>query len=378
MKKQLFRFKRLGSFILFICCISILSADNTIYKVISDREYKFRVMKNGEEYMNFDLKPYLEIAKKNSGEGGDPLILHPEDESMHPISPDNKYIVFIAYGLRRYEPDDSDIILVNLQDKSISVQELYKRISIYIGGIGWISPTRIVVYPHTNRHGYISYDVVKKKLLYLDKDTEVVWDSHFDNYATKYGDIEWFIGGIPLKVYTIRSKTKLKLSDAIRYNSYWIYPERIKDSMIHDDGIAIDGERFVLSTPIFIGDTNWIGFMEQIYPIDFYDKVIESSIVVVDAHKVKTDLPLKGDVVIKRLAIDSIVPKTESEYVDLELNLVAKWNKETKSIEIWKDQGLRERECKQKLIEVPINLETMEFGKYKKVSDYVPPPKEDE
>ena len=92
------------------------------------------------------------------------------------------------------------------------------------------------------------------------------------------------------------------LSKAVRYNSYWVYPEPMEGFVTRDEyrnwrkdigvrerrenppkirscGLALEKRRFIPSTPVFIGDSTWVGFFEQLYPVGSYEDQLVADIV---------------------------------------------------------------------------------------------------
>jgi hypothetical protein len=291
-----------------------------------------------------------------------------------------------------------DVILVDLLGKTVRRQKLCRRTDcfLYEGSfdqIEWVTPTKIGIPRRLPNDGYIIYDIVTESSKLLSGEAFVVWDSKGENRASIYGKAYRFARGIS-RPDSIPAPP-LVVSEALRYNGYWVYPEALEGFMTPEEytrwssdisvreygkgklqlpiirtrGVAI-AENHVLSEMTFIAKTSWVGFFEQVFPLVEMDKVLESNAVILDAHRVNTNPPSLAAITIRKTPIPAMIPKNKAEYMALVQNLFSKWNSETQCLELWKSDGdVRVK----KLGHVPIDVSKLEMGTYTSVnSDWIP------
>jgi len=308
---------------------------------------------------------------------------------VRPVSPDGKHIPLYTI-ITEAEDSAADLILLELNTHAVVRQSLYRNIPYFrIGSINWLAPTRIGVSYGASIQKYLIHDIATNTTKYLTGEGVVASDSQGANYASVFGKLHWITRHGQTRIYP----EQLLVSEALRYNSYWVYPAPLTGFMteveydkwqsdigiresgkgkgeppiIRSCGVAID-RNHVLSTLAFLGNTPWVGFFEQIFPTGKFDQVLESNVVLLDAHRVQTNPPVADDILVKKRPMPSIVPTTHTEYIHLATTRLAKWNGATSSLELWEIQGTIAAPYRlRKIGEVPIDLSSMGIGAYRPV-----------
>jgi hypothetical protein len=346
-------------------------------------EERFSVLRDGarctilrgkEKYLTVDLAPYTK----------DGTALWPSQRQ--PLSPDGAYLPL--YVLDK-NTQGSDILLLDVRTGTVVRNNLLEMPTYRMATVTWLAPRVLGIPSRAPIEECLIHSVNTNKTKHLTGEGVVVCDSQGANYASVFGKLHWITRHGQTRIYP----EQLLVSEALRYNSYWVYPTPLTGFMteveyvkwqsdigiresgkgkgeppiIRSCGVAID-RNHVLSAPIFVENTTWVGFFEQVYPIGKFDQVLESNVVLLDAHRVHTNPPVAGDILVKKNPIPSVVPTTHSEYIHLATTRVAQWNGETRCLELWETQGLLVAPYQMKKIgEVPIDLTRMEMGSYRPV-----------
>jgi hypothetical protein len=373
----------IGSAILlpFLSVVASAETTNESFSVVFEKERKWSVLRNGKEFITLDLVKYTTAGERLWGE---------ERPELRPVSPDGQYIPLL---IRAAGKDNFDILLLNLKDKTLKRQELYRNTYFHMDKLEWITPTKIGIPHRLPNDGYIIYDIVAESSELLPGEAFVVWDAKGENRASIHGKAYRYARGIS-RPDSIPAPP-LVVSEALRYNGFWVYPEslegfitveeylrwhsdigvreygkgKLQPPIIRTLGVAV-ARNHVLSELAFVAKTSWVGFFEQVFPLGETDKVLESNAVILDAHRVNTNPPFPEGIAIRKTPIPSMIPKEKAEYMSLVKNLFAKWNSETQCLELWKSDGnVRVK----KLGHVPIDVSKMEMGPYtSENSDWIP------
>ena len=316
------------------------------------------VLRNGEPYIEYTLENLVDVSRSER------LFSH-----FDTLSPDQRYIP--RMGLWPASAQDRHVrgqrgsffvILVDLVEGQVFRQEVadssYPVLSY--PSIRWIGPTKFLISGvKAPSIEYLLHNVDDPSLNgVLLMETEPVWSLDGRHYATVFGKrglLPWPSGAEPML-----DKPAAELfpylagrTEVVKYMGHWVYPERFqsypKDTVyppIHRQGQGPldehgfkladwpDGRRHVFSTPVFLGDTTWFGFLEHVYADSRYDNVLETNLVLIDAHRVNSDPPRPEDVRVVKKAVPSLVPKNAEEYVDLAKHLTARWNAERGLLEV--------------------------------------------
>jgi hypothetical protein len=274
---------------------------------------------------------------------------------------------------------------------STNTQNIFPNVYVQSeDAVKWLTKTKLAIYGGGDCMYLYNMDTGTTDTIWAD--STYTWSNDGNNRVSVFNKSEW--GGPLYEKFNdahLFVNKELRASEELRYNGYWVYPERIRgwdtyeeyrqwlgdmsryeysrapmqDPIIRDRGVALT-ENHIFARPCFVGDTAWVATFEQVFPLSNYTQVLSSKFVLLDAHEVDENPPLSTNVQVKTVVTsqNSYVPRDFSEYFDLFYTLKTKWNAETSKLELIKNEseaGIKTR-SEQKIAEVPIDLSTMTFG----------------
>lgn len=305
----------------------------------ADQSCVFDVIRNNRVEMVFDLKDYVPDR--------DPISYF--YKHTPPLSPDGRYAAFVSMENFAHGPHDCYLLLLDTDKKNVQKLKIYEK--EYYGefvDIKWLNNyTVIITQGATPRQ--IIYDINTKSCRVVNGLYTLAVDANGNNYCHVWERIR--SGRISEReTFTLKEQR----GDFIRYNGYWVYPKPIAGfidykgymnyydrpsiyPIIKDPNYNMD-KHYLFSKPVFIGETNWAAFVEQVYPVGEPKKIVETNFVLIDASKVKENPPDPTKISVFKKRQYPIVVKPELDYAFLMLNMETRWNPVTKSIELW-DRG---------------------------------------
>jgi hypothetical protein len=339
------------------------STDVYSIESVDDGRYNYNVYKNSSLYWSVNLENLLV-----DDEG---LTSYYSGEYVPPLSPDSIYYSFIL------SKDSSEkILLLKVTDKTHLRFEMPEEYYTEEGplDVKWISND--VLLTRFSRFTSIRYNINNSTSMEIGGGSTLNYDANGINYCMVVGaDIhdDIIIDGMVLDIEDYKP-------NVLRYNGYWIYPiplngyvtyeqecdfekgneSTYSDLLIPDYGLT---NHYALSRPVFLDNTTWVGFIEQIYTNDDPSQILETNIVAVDAHNVSNRPPLQGNINVLKLNINPIPNSYIDGYFAFPISVDSSWNETTNSIEIWKYDHTYQTRI-QKIGEVPISFNPFQFGTY--------------
>jgi hypothetical protein len=310
------------------------------------------------------------------------------------IGPDGKTIVVLTEKQVERDKTDVGLIVGNISNKSTTNSNILHNISLRnalrVNNVKWLSTDKVQILGDNDTLYTYNIDTGTTETIWGDYHCD--WDTNGINRISIFNKTEW-MGPLYEKFNDAHLfvNKELRASEELRYNGYWVYPERIRGwdtfeeykqwlgdltryeysrppmqaPIIRDRGVALT-ENHIFARPCFVGDTAWVATFEQVFPLSNYTQVLSSQFVLLDAHEVNENPPLSSHVEVKTVttAQNSYVPKEFSEFIDLLCTLKTKWNTETSKLELIKEESIAgvSTRSEQKIAEVPIDLSTMTFG----------------
>jgi hypothetical protein len=274
---------------------------------------------------------------------------------------------------------------------STNTQNIFHNVYVQSeDSVKWLTQNKLAIYGGGDCMYLYNMDTGTTDTIWAD--STYIWSTDGNNRVSVFNRSGWGGPFIKIKDYAhLFVNKELRASEELRYNGYWVYPERIRgwdtyeeyrqwlgdmtryeysrapmqDPIIRDSGVALT-ENHIFARPCFVGDTAWVATFEQVFPLSNYTQVLSSKFVLLDAHDVHENPPLSSHVQVKTVETiqNSYVPREFAEFVDLLCTLKTQWNSETSKLELIKEEseaGIKTR-SEQKIAEVPIDLSTMTFG----------------
>lgn len=330
---------------------------------------RFTASLAGAPFMDVDLTPYVHLG------AGDCLI--PENtqlyingpENYYPLSPNKRLICLLCTT----NDDAYAVIVIDLWKKTVARMEMTPYwFCEKLHGLRWVSNTRFVV--RALPHDWL-FDVANPSASrQLIDEYGLTWDAKRDNDASVYGKANYDMRGskaLALHGGDMALARPRDLSEAIKYDGRFVYPIETQGfpgeweyprsgSVIHMppdkkhpgidyqtacETVKADGailpQVHAFSKSAFIADTPWVGFLEQVFPPDKFEPVLETNFVFIDAHRANAVPPKPGEVRIVKIPVESLAPKSLLAYRDMLFELEAKWNDTSKTLEIWQNNAVK-------------------------------------
>ncbi len=227
----------------------------------------------------------------------------------------------------------------------------------------------------------ILFDVDTGEAKFLFGESGLCFSSDCKNYASIYSKESFWTPRRGSATILKPSRTYGR-SEALRYNSFWIYPSVVKGFTSSEEALSLnfgtdveerfsgigtvtDNLNYVFSTPSFIGNTPWVGVFEWVFHGDNNQGPVSSNVVLVNAEKVSTNPPKEQEVLVRKTPFDLDISFRDTDYVDeryrdLRYNTHAHWNAASGCLELWKSTGWSGDEgSRQLVLTAPVDLEEM-------------------
>jgi hypothetical protein len=347
--------------------ISILGFADDIYTINTknDDKWEYEIYKNAVLYWDVDLRNELaqdEIIPYSFYRWG----------YTPPLSPDNEYYPFIYYrGM------NSGVLLLDVTDKSSTKHEILGESFTERGPliVEWITANKLFM----RFTGYSCIIFTLDTAQFTEISAEGTMD--FDSNGVNYSSIHGLAAVCALNNEGLESEPDRWHPIILRYNGYWVYPQPLNGyvSIIEEEEFRFENydakysdlrlenygisSHYVLSKPMFLGDSTYVGFIEQVYPHGNPNQIVETNVVALDAHNASTRPPLQTDIHTVKLSIAPIPVEVTNGYFYLSLEIYPIWNVETNKLEFWYKRRFEE-EYEYKIGEVPVSFNPLQFGTY--------------
>jgi hypothetical protein len=374
--------------LLFALALATSYADEklSIVRLTTPRRGVYDVVKDGEAIARFDANDHLD---PRSDEGLQNYYDSPE--SLPPLSPNHRFYPIVFEGNFREATNDGFLFLIDANSGAFVRKTIFAGLHLgSLVGVQWVNSTKLqITFGAVPRQ--LIFDIGTGKYRILDGLYALVMDSNGENYSSLWEEHRPRRGSPP--------PTTEQRSQYVRYNGYWVYPKplyafvtpeefwsyehgqnREKYPALKDPNYG-SNRHYAFSKPVFVGDTLWVAFVEQVYESKRPDRLLDTNLVLLDAHRVTENPPDPSKVQVRKRPIPLLpVGKVaamggeenpeDSPYAYLSTMVTVDWTSTTQTLEIGKPRYVSAtgKTVLEPFAQVKIDLAKKEIGEYRPVA----------
>ena len=267
-------------------------------------------------------------------------------------SPNGERFVFGAVS--KANAFETTLLLLDCPSRSITRMEF--DIEIRSGDFEWVSDEKVLNRADHPLSRNVVFDISAATAVRVEGGPSLVFSKSAEEYSLIIGEMAFYR---PLHGSPPFEKLGTDLSSFLMYSGKAVYPfvrEAPVDEIAFDSGIATGTYCYDLSGPAFLGDSRWVGFLEQVYTVEANPQLLESNVVALRPIGGRVDAV--GDVEVVRNAIPPFINTI------LTRDIACRWNEAARCLEVWR-RSYFARGWDAKVAEIPMQIEPLQFGEFR-------------